>query len=209
MNVEEGTALPEWLDVSRETHGRLCDLLAMVEKWNPAINLVSQGSLRGAWVRHILDSAQLFDLGPRDAGLWADFGSGGGFPGLVLAAIAVEKAPGMRIALVESDRRKATFLEQAGRSLGLSVQVICQRTEQLNPLMADVVTARALAPLPVLCGYAHRHLKSSGRAIFPKGGRSEEELVQAAHSWQLDCQTTQSRTDPAGAILVLRNIRHA
>ncbi len=209
MNAEDEVALPDWLDVSRETHGRLCDLLALVAKWSPAINLVSRGSLRGAWSRHILDSAQLFDLGPRGAALWADFGSGGGFPGLVLAAIAAEKAPAFRFVLVESDRRKATFLEQASRTLGLSAQVICARTELLGPLMADVVTARALAPLAALCGYANRHLKPEGRAIFPKGGGIDEELMQAARFWRHDSETIQSRTDPAGSILVLRNIRHA
>ena len=208
MNADGGVGLPEWLDVSRETHGRLCDLLATVTRWNPAINLVSQGSLSGAWKRHVLDSAQLFELGPRDATFWADFGSGGGFPGLVLAVIAAEKAPRLRIVLVESDRRKATFLEQASRGLGLEVQVICQRMEALDPLLADVVTARAVAPLHVLCGYAHRHLKPLGQAIFPKGSRSGAELALARGSWQIDCKTIQSRTDAAGAILLVRNIRH-
>ena len=209
MRAEDQAALPDWLDVSRETHDRLCDLLALVAKWNPAINLVSRGSLEGAWVRHVLDSAQLFDLGHWGATVWADFGSGGGFPGLVLAVIAAEKTPELRMVLVESDRRKAAFLEQAGRALGLSAQIVCSRVELLDPLMADVVTARALAPLTVLCGHAHRHLKPAGRAIFPKGGRIGEELALAGRFWRSEFETVQSRTDPAGSILMLRNIRHA
>ncbi len=209
MEVEDGRSLPDWLDVSRETHARLCDLLAMVAKWNPAINLISQGSLSTAWQRHVLDSAQLFHLTAANGGLWADFGSGAGFPGLVLAIIAAEKAPDTRFALVESDRRKAVFLKQASRDLGVATQVICNRMEQVDPLLADVVTARALAPLPDLCGYANRHLTPAGVAIFPKGGRSDRELALAQKAWEFDCQTIQSLTDPAGAIFVLRNIRHA
>lgn len=101
------------LDVSRETSQRLSALVALLIKWNKAINLVSKDTVGEIWSRHILDSAQIFNLGCK-ASLWADLGSGGGFPGLVVAVLAAEKAPHMQIVLVESDQRKAAFLRQAG-----------------------------------------------------------------------------------------------
>ena len=202
MTLCESAVLPDWLNVSRETHQRLCDLLDLVGKWNAAINLVASGTLADGWRRHILDSAQLFEFGKRQSGIWADLGSGAGFPGLVLAILAAE------FILVESDCRKATFLLQASRSLNLKVQVICDRAERLAPVMADVLTARAFAPLEQLCGPVFAHLAPTGLAILPKGGRHGDEVRLAARSWRFDLQTVTSLTDPNGAILLLRNIRH-
>jgi 16S rRNA (guanine527-N7)-methyltransferase len=208
MTVRESRALPEWLDVSRETQQKFQDLLDLVARWNPAINLVASGTLADGWQRHILDSAQIFELGRRETGLWADLGSGAGFPGLVLAIMAAERAPGLSFVLVESDRRKATFLSQAARSLGVSARMICARAEQLAPLRADILTARAFAPLDQLCGHAARHLAAAGLAIFPKGARHDAELAQAARAWRFDQQRAPSRTDSESVILMLRNIRH-
>ncbi|MCA8930663.1 MAG: 16S rRNA (guanine(527)-N(7))-methyltransferase RsmG, partial [Alphaproteobacteria bacterium] len=155
--------------VSRETLARLAAFAALLEKWNPAINLISAGTVAQIWTRHFLDSAQVFDLADAKSGLWADLGSGGGFPGLVAAILALEERPGLSFTLVESDRRKAAFLSTAARELGLPVRVMAERIEALPPLGADILTARALAPLPVLLGYAERHLQPGGRALFPKG----------------------------------------
>ena len=208
MTLVDATALPDWLDVSRETHQRLVNLLDLVAKWNPAINLVADGTLANGWQRHILDSAQIFACAGQRSGIWADLGSGAGFPGLVLAIIAAEKAPGLEFVLVESDHRKAAFLAQTARNLGLAARIICDRAERMAPLMAEVMTARALAALDQLCRLAARHLTASGMAIFSKGSRHHAEISQAGKTWQFDLGLVASRTDPEGALLVLRNIRH-
>lgn len=209
MSLADPMAVPAWLGVSRETQERLKALLGRVARWNGAINLVAPASLQNGWERHVLDSAQLFDLAPVTSGLWADLGSGGGFPGLVLAALAAEKAPALTFVLVESDGRKAAFLDQAARDLALAVKVCRERAELLPGLRADVVTARAFAPLEHLCGHAARHLREGGAAIFPKGARHEAETAEAWRNWRFEQQIVPSRTDSKGAILVLRNIRHA
>lgn len=207
MSVLAGRA-PDWLNVSRETLDRLMAYLALVDKWNPAINLVAKGSLPAAWERHVLDSAQLMLLCPEDCRSWVDFGSGGGLPGMVIAAIARELHPELHLTLVEADKRKATFLTQAARQLNLSVTVIADRSESIAPCDADVISARALAPLIDLCGLAHRHLGQNGTAIFPKGAQAEAELVAARKRWNFDAQSVQSLTDPTGRIITMKNIRH-
>jgi 16S rRNA (guanine527-N7)-methyltransferase len=200
---------PDWLDVSRETLVKLDAMLALVEKWNPAINLVAPRSLPDAWQRHVMDSAQLFQFIPPHARDVADFGSGAGFPGLVLAILAQEMLPNLHMTLVESDKRKATFLSQAARQLDLSVTVLTDRAENLPPLLVDVVTARALAPLSALCAIAARHLAARGTAIFPKGTQWEKELAEAAAEWQFQSQNKKSQTDMEARILTLKGIQHA
>lgn len=199
---------PDWLDVSRETLDRLDQFLRLVEKWNPTINLVSPASLAGAWDRHVLDSAQLF-LGAPAAGHWVDIGSGGGFPGLVLAILADAMRPDMRFTLIESDRRKSTFLSQAARDLNLRVSVLTERAEGVPPLAADIVSARALAALTELCGLAHRHLAPEGTGIFPKGASAEAEISEARKVWDFDAVLIPSHTDPLGRVIKMTNLRHA
>jgi len=201
--------LPDWLDVSRETAERLRLLLEQVSRWTPAVNLVSPTSLTDGWRRHILDSAQIFQLADRPIGHWVDLGSGGGFPGLVVAIMAQDKAPDLQITLVESDRRKASFLTQAVRTLNLTCTVLAERAESLPPLHADILSARAFAPLDTLCRHASRHLKTTGLALFPKGESHLQEVAKARQDWQFDLTTIPSRTDPRSAILLLRTIHHA
>ena len=200
---------PPWLDVSRETLVSFDALLMLVEKWNPAINLVAKGSLPEAWQRHILDSAQLLAFAPPSATHWADFGSGAGFPGLVVAIMARDTRPHIAVTLVESDKRKASFLMQAALDLSLKVRVLTDRAETLAGLSADVISARALAPLPDLCALGFRHLTPDGLAIFPKGAQAQQELANAVLHWRFDATSTISETDSAGRILTLKNIRHA
>ena len=207
INIARGVA-PDWLDVSRETLVKLDNLLALVEKWNPAINMVAPGSLADAWQRHVLDSAQVFQFIPPLTRKVADFGSGAGFPGLVLAIMAQAALPNLRMTLVESDKRKAVFLNQAAQQLGLSATVLTDRAEALAPLGADVITARALAPLATLCGIAGRHLGAGGVAVFPKGGQAAKELEEAAAHWNFQVDEAQSKTDPAGRILTLKSIQN-
>lgn len=197
------------LNVSRETIGALQELEALVRRWNAAINLVSRGSLAELWSRHIVDSAQIFSLCPANARTWLDLGSGAGFPGLVVAILARELKPELRVTLVESDLRKATFLRQAARTLNVSVTVASERIEVLAPQRADVLSARALAALVDLLGHAERHLQPDGVAIFPKGARYAEELVQARDLWAFDADSRQSLSEPEATILEIRNIHRA
>jgi 16S rRNA (guanine527-N7)-methyltransferase len=196
------------LGVSRETIDRLKAVELLLAKWNPAINLVSKASLSDTWVRHILDSAQLYRLAPGPINHWVDLGSGGGFPGLIVAIIAAELDPQRRITLVESDQRKATFLRQAAQSVDLSVAVIADRIERIPPLNADVLSARALAALRELCGFADRHLAQDGLALFPKGATYKDEIAQAGRSWRFDLTVHPSETDSSAVILSLKAIEH-
>lgn len=197
------------LDVSRETLAALQQFEQLVRRWNSAINLVSKSTLTDFWTRHILDSAQIFSLCPQNAVSWADFGSGGGFPGIVVAILAKQLKPDLRITLVESDLRKATFLRQAAQTLSLPVSVRSARIESLDSLQADVVSARALASLADLLAHASCHLAARGVAIFPKGTRFADELAEARRSWEFDVDVQQSQSDSDAAILVIRNIhRH-
>lgn len=197
------------VSVSRETFEDLRAFESLVRKWTPAINLVSKSTLVDLWDRHIADSAQVFSLCPGGAEHWVDLGSGGGFPGLVVAIIAREKQPGLRVTLVEADQRKATFLRQAAQSLSLPVKVRSERIESLEPLEADVLSARALAALPDLLQLAALHLRASGTALFPKGSAHLDEVAEARKTWTFDMDARPSLSDPQAAILVIRNIQRA
>lgn len=197
--------LPD-LVVSRETMATLKSLEALLIKWNPAINLVAKSTIPSVWTRHIVDSAQLFQSVPFND--WVDLGSGGGFPGLVIATLAREFNMLAKITLVEVDQRKATFLREAVRSLGLTADVISERIEVLEPMGADVLSARALAPLDVLCGFADRHLKREGIALFPKGAGWKAEVDAARLNWHFDLDAKPSLTDSAAVVLQLKGIRH-
>ncbi|MBC2836043.1 16S rRNA (guanine(527)-N(7))-methyltransferase RsmG [Paragemmobacter straminiformis] len=200
------TELLAGLDVSRETIEKLKSLESLLAKWNPAINLVARSTVDAAWSRHILDSAQLFQIAPFR--VWADLGSGGGFPGLVIAVLAEGRGSDARVVLVEADQRKATFLREAARGLGVRVQVEAQRIESVDPLAADILSARALAPLSALCGFAARHLAPAGTAIFPKGQNWEAEVAEARKSWKFDLDVRPSLVEAGSVVLVMKAIVH-
>lgn len=193
--------IPDWLNVSRETIDRLDHFASEVLRWTPAINLISKSSMDQIWQRHILDSAQIYALGDSQA-KWVDMGSGGGFPGIVMAIMGAQD-----IVLVESDKRKAAFLQQMTRQLALPVTVLAKRMDDLPAMGAQTVSARALASLTQLLGHATPHLNSGGRAVFPKGRAVDAELIEARETWAFDCVRLPSKTDPEAAILVLENIR--
>lgn len=192
--------------VSRETLERLEELEMLVQKWTPKINLVSARTISDIWTRHFADSVQLFDLAPSDARIWADLGSGGGFPGLVIAILAADERPGLSVTLVESDQRKAAFLMTAIHSLDLPAKVCAERIESSAPIGADVVSARALAPLDVLLGFAERHLDPSGVAVFPKGANVDRELALALEHWRFSYQKEPSKTDGNSVVLIIGGI---
>jgi 16S rRNA (guanine527-N7)-methyltransferase len=186
-------------DVSRETIDQLEALISTLVRWQKAINLVGRNTLEDIWSRHILDSAQLAPLIPAEAKSLTDLGSGGGFPGLVLAAIR----PDLDMTLIEVDARKAAFLGEAGRRMGLkkAPRVIIGRIEEAPAAKADVVTARALAPLGQLLAWADGHRLDTAICLFHKGKGWQLELTEAMKDWDITCQPLSSITDRDAVIL--------
>lgn len=202
--------VPSWLSVSRETAEKLEILVYMLETWNRRINLVSPASIPDAWERHLLDSAQFWTLpGPDTSKIrrWADLGSGAGFPGLVVALLAAETAPQCAVTLVESDARKAAFLTAVSAKTEIHPEIRIERIESTAPLKADIVSARALAPLDRLLPLADRHLCEGGRMLFAKGGNYPEELTVAREQWHIDVVAHPSRTQSDSAILEISKVR--
>ncbi len=197
------------INVSRETASDLEVLAAKVTKWNPVVNLVSKNSLPDIMHRHIADSCQLLSVATPHCKHWVDLGSGGGFPGLVIAICRRDLGWPERITLVESDQRKSAFLREAARDLSVSVDIITQRIEDIPGLNADVVSARALAPLKILCGFARHHMAIGGTAIFPKGATHAAEIEDAQREWSFEVSVVPSKTDPSAAVLALTGIKHA
>jgi 16S rRNA (guanine527-N7)-methyltransferase len=190
--------------VSRETLTRLKAYVGLLEDWSSRHNLVSRNSLAQVWHRHMLDSAQLAPLVPIGAATLADLGSGAGFPGLILAELLRGR---VQVTLFESIRKKAEFLAAAARRMDLKVQVENTRIEEAaGPY--DVITARALAPLDKLLGYAQRIAGKQTICLFPKGQSLASELTEARKSWRMTTLQHPSVTDPSGIILEVREFRH-
>lgn len=195
-------------DVSRETLERLDIYARLLEKWNPRINLVAKSTIPDLHERHFRDSAQLWKL-VKARGLWADLGSGGGFPGMVIAILAADGTSHTSVCLVESDRRKAEFLRTVARETGVTVDIRAERIERLDPLGAAVLSARALADLTSLLDFATRHLQPDGTALFPKGVTWEKEVSAAREQWNFDLEVIRSELDPASVILKIKSIGRA
>jgi 16S rRNA (guanine527-N7)-methyltransferase len=192
-------------DVSRETWEQLEGYVVTLLKWQKAINLIGPATVDDVWSRHILDSAQLVPQLPADAKILADLGTGAGFPGLVLAALR----PHLDVILVESDARKAAFLGEAGRRMSLIKQpkIIVGRIEAVPPANADVVTARALAPLGTLLNWAARHRSDPAICLFHKGKDWRSELTDAQRGWDIDFQPFPSATDRDAVLLRIGDYR--
>lgn len=192
-------------EVPRETLERLTIFVRLVEKWQKAQNLIATSTLPDIWRRHVADSAQLVALRP-EARRWLDLGSGGGFPGIVIAILLVGK-DGAAVDLVESDKRKCAFLRTAIRETGAPAIVREGRIEAVvvpGAFAADVVTARAAAPLATLLAWSAPVLSSGGRGLFPKGRDFRREVAEAASAWDFDLVEYPSRIDE-GAILEIAN----
>lgn len=185
--------------VSRETNQRLTALVETLERWQKAINLIGKSTVADIWARHIADSAQLAPLIPKDAKTLADLGSGAGFPGLVVAALR----PDLDVTLIESDARKAAFLGEAARRMALPQQprIKIGRIESVAPVRADVVTARALAPLVQLLSWADRHRTNTAICLFHKGKGWQGEISEAKKEWDFSPQQTTSVTNSDAVIL--------
>ncbi len=206
--LTERDAFQNRFGVSRETLERLDVYAGLLKKWNPAINLVSKTTIQNLWQRHFFDSAQIYQFKTDKPAKWADLGSGGGFPALVLAILAVDTSPQSSFVLVESDMRKSTFLRTVLRELDLNGVVITKRIEETDPLNADILTARALAPLDKLLEYAALHLNPNGFAVFPKGEKFRSEIKEALAHWHFDVKETASEINPSGALLKIGGISH-
>lgn len=193
--------------VSRETSARLDTFVALLLKWQQTLNLIGPSTREIVWTRHVLDSLLLLDLAPA-ARTWVDLGSGGGFPGLVIAC-ALADAPGAKIHLIEKSPKKGAFLREVVRSLDLPALVHVTRIADFIHSFADsadVVTARALAPLPELLGYVAPFVERGAQALLPKGQDVDAELTQASKCWNIEYTLVPSRTDPRGRIVVVNRL---
>src|SRR5215470_13765533 len=215
-------------DVSRETVARLDRFVDLLLAWQRRINLIAPSTIPSLWTRHVADSLQLLKLAeafpsypppppsltlPRErgregwgkGGVWLDLGSGGGFPGIVIAC-ALADVPGTRVHLIESNMKKAAFLREAVRETKAPGIVHAARIETLVPALggtADYVTARALAPLPDLLEMIAPFLKKGAKALLPKGQDLDIELTKATKRWNIDAETVPSKTSKAGRILIV------
>lgn len=192
--AEETGAAPDQME-------RLHAYLALLGRWQPRINLVGANTLDDPWRRHFLDSAQLAPLLPASAARLVDLGSGAGFPGLVLAILT-----DVPVTLVEADQRKCAFLVEAARVTATPVTILPARIESQAPADADVVTARALAPLPKLLAYAVNWLAPNGICLLLKGRSVANELTEAQKNWKMQVASFLSRSDAAAMILRIDQI---
>jgi len=195
------------LPVSRETAERLDGFVDSLLHWQRRINLIAPSTVGEVWTRHVADSLQLLALAPNTRA-WIDLGSGGGFPGLVVACALAET--GGTVQLVESNAKKAAFLRETARALRLPGLVHATRIEDFAKAWtgpADVVTARALAPLSSLLAYAEPLLKTGAQALFFKGQDVESELTEASRYWSMEADLVPSRTSVSGRIVVVRSAR--
>lgn len=192
-------------DVSRETTQRLDAFVVLLQTWQVKTNLVAPSTLDTIWSRHVADSLQLLSLAP-EAKNWIDLGSGGGFPGMVIAAAL---APPAHVHLVESNSKKAAFLREAARVTGAPATIHAQRIEQFFQQFqgdVDIVTARALAPMTELLGYVAPLLKTGTRALLLKGQDVADELTEAAKYWRIEYDLTPSQTAPDARIVIVRRL---
>jgi 16S rRNA (guanine527-N7)-methyltransferase len=204
-------AFAEATNVSRETLRRLESYADLLVKMQKTINLVGQNTLTDIWRRHFLDSAQILPLLtalPVDRPLiLLDLGSGAGFPGLVVALMAVDRP--LDVHLVESDSRKCAFLREAARLTGTRIQLHNCRIEALEPFKVDVISARALAPLDRLIPLMAPFLEVSGactEVLLLKGAQGQEELTRGEKGWKMKVETISSITDPQAMVLRLKDI---
>lgn len=181
------------------------DLLA---RWQKSINLISSKTLDEFWHRHIADSAQLLKFRPEHTKRWVDLGSGGGAPGLVVAICLAEDA-GVQVDLVESNGKKCAFLREVIRQTGIGARVFNERVEDFvlaqSPVNYDVVSARALAPLPRLLEYTEMFLQGGAIGLFLKGQQVDQELTEASKYWMIAANKHPSLTDSLGSILIVES----
>lgn len=196
----------EKYSVSRETFERLKAYEASLHEWQKKFNLVSNASLADAWNRHFLDSIQLYKLIPESAKILYDFGSGAGFPGMVLAIMAKEKTPYLKVKLIESIKKKTLYLNEVKQITNTDVEIINDRIENLKAEPADVITSRAMCSLKELLGYTKKFCTAQTKCIFPKGKKYKEEIEDAQKEWRFTYEVVPSEQSDEGVILVITNL---
>ena len=206
MTSYDATAFQAEFDATPAQMGDLERFVERLTEANAVMNLVGPDTLPEVWNRHIRDSAQLLHMAP-EARTWADLGAGAGFPGVVLA-IMLKTDPKSHVWLIDSLGKRCRFLQEVVDALSLRATVINGRAEE-NAVTVRVVTARAVAPMEKLLGYAQPYLQRGAQGLFLKGEKAEAELVDARRVWQFQSELSVSRTDPRGRIVSVRGIRRA
>lgn len=198
----------EKYNVSCETIDRLKTYQELLFEWQNKFNLVSNSSLQNVWERHFEDSAQLFEFIPKDAKKLIDFGSGAGFPAMVLAIMSLEKTPYLKITMVESIKKKTLYLNEVALKTGVNVNIKNDRIEKLPLEKYDVITSRAMASLVDLLNYAYPFCVKNTVCIFPKGKSYALELAEAHKKWRFKCNVVQSKISEEGKILIITDIKN-
>ncbi len=195
-------------DVSRETIQKMKDFAELLRDWNTKMNLVSKNSMENVWERHIFDSLQLADYLPKNTEYLVDIGSGAGFPGVVLAIYMQEKIPAAKVTLVESITKKTVYLNDACSKLDLkNVKIENNRVENIVFKHVDVITARAVASLDVLFGYASKIVGNDTKMLFLKGRSYTEEENTAKQKWRYTAITHPNKYDDSGVVMEIHKLR--
>lgn len=194
--------------VSRETYDKLRDYESLIQKWNPSINLVAKSTLSDIWNRHIVDSAQVYYAASAElSGNCTDIGSGGGLPAIVIAILVQGADKQVQMTMVESDKRKSVFLRTAIRELGLNnANVVNERIENVQIPVSKFISARALAPLTELFGFAEKLSDDKTTFLFQKGKNWLSEIGIAQNHWSFDYEAIKSETDSNAVILKIRGL---
>jgi 16S rRNA (guanine527-N7)-methyltransferase len=200
------TILVDAFNVSRETMDRLEAYRNLLLKWAAQINLVGPSTLDQFWDRHILDSAQLLPFSETKITSFADFGSGAGLPGLVLAALLQDRGGEHHGYLVESSAKRCGFLREGARTLGVNITIVQEKIETVDAMSVDLVTARAFAPLGKLLDYAYPWAELGARLIFFKGEDVQQEIVEASTNWAFQSRVKTSVTDSRGCLVEITNL---
>ena len=194
------------LNVSRETLNGFYEYETLLSKWNEKINLVSKNTLVDIWERHFLDSGQIIKHVEASGKKWVDVGSGAGFPGLVVALLLRDRKIDCNLVLVEKNPKKFFFLNEVIRKLNLSVEVVNDNINTLEPLNADILTARAFSELNNLIEIAFRHRKKEGICLFLKGENYRIELDKTLNYWFFDYDIVDSLSSSSGKIMRVKQI---
>ncbi len=197
-------------DEGAACRAKLETYVATLVKWQRRINLIGPATVADIWHRHILDCGQLANRIPSRPLRVCDLGSGAGLPGLVLAAMGIGAGEGGCLDLVESDSRKAAFLREANRLMGTHGRVENRRIEEMAETGAsgyDIITARALAPLPKLLEMSNNLLKTGGKLLFLKGKGADAELTESEKAWKMRVTKMPSASDSEGVILLIEDLK--
>lgn len=206
MTTYDAAAFQAEFNATPAQMGDLERFIDRLTEANAVMNLIGPDTLPDVWGRHFRDSAQLLDLAP-EARTWADLGAGAGFPGVVLA-IMLKREQKSHVWLIDSLGKRCRFLQEVVDALSLRATVINGRAED-NAVTVDVVTARAVAPMEKLLGYAQPYLQRGAQGLFLKGEKAEVEVVEARKVWHFQSDLSVSRSDPRGRIVSVRSLRRA